>query len=1176
MYLSELEIVGFKSFAQKTKLKFAQGLSAVVGPNGCGKTNVVDAIRWVLGEKKASTLRSDVMENVIFNGTKDRKPLSMAEVSITFDNTKKVLPSDYNEIVVTRRLYRNGESEYLLNKAHCRLKDILDLFMDTGIGSDSYSVIELKMVDAILSGKVDDRRAMFEEAAGIKKYKARRKESLKKLDNVRQDMERIQDILQEVRKNVNSLSRQAAKTKRYNQYLSELKTLETELYAREYIHFHNIKVNLEKSRENIEKSIINYEINLSDRQNDITRKKENLRNIEAEYNTLIEKEKKLISDIADIKRQIAVNSEKIISFDKTKERISSEIGESKRVQQLLEAESGKLKSDYESGISELSSIRAKLLELKQDRDNSLTLANEQERNVNNLRNEIIQLKNRIDSINNLLLRSKDKKSNIERKIQILAEDKLKLMKQQEDLEDDKRSVDKQYPLLREELSEAEKKLNTELEKKASLENEIEKLKLKISELKNLSGSKKASLDFLNSLVDNSESVKFLSGNNNWYGSSEKLILGEAIGTDDEYRIAILAALSDKAHSFVVDSHDNALDGINLLRSASKGKSGFVTSKQFRKFDPPGDLPEIDGVHGWLTELIRVDDNIRNMLRGVLGKTLIVSNTDVAMNLIKTSQADGCVTLDGIFVDKNGFVFGGSVSKQEGQWVGKKEKIIKLKEEIENLGKEIDTTEKMLSELSLELQSIDINSIRREIGNLELRIQENRKLADQMDIKSESISTNISMIEENTDRLHDEINEIQSDDSGMNDEISSINETLATKNNSLNQLVRQLEEMRGQYNAKQEIFRNAEIDVINSENNIKSMKSDLDRTSSELNRIIEKIHRMSKESEDFDGQKDAILDSLESDNLKLENLNGELENVKAERETKSVNKQNLSEKLELFESEYEQLQKEFEKVKDGLHQVQIQETEVNSNINNITERVIEQYNVEIQTIQVDENPDYDIKISRNQIHEIKEKLSQLGNVNFMALEEYEIQNERLEFYEKQMNDLTEAEKTLLETIEEINSTAEKNFRNTFDSIRNNFIMLFKKLFGPDGECDLHLESDDLLESDIVITAKPPNKRPHSIEMLSGGEKTLTAIALLFAIYLVKPSPFCILDEVDAPLDDANIDKFVSLIKDFSIDTQFLIVSHNKKTMESAETLYGVTMQEDGVSKVVAVRLDNSAA
>ncbi|MDT3739569.1 MAG: chromosome segregation protein SMC [Candidatus Kapabacteria bacterium] len=1176
MYLSDIEIVGFKSFAQKTKLKFTSGLSAVVGPNGCGKTNVVDAIRWVLGEKKASTLRSDVMENVIFNGTRDRKPLSLAEVSITFDNTKNLLPTEYNEIVVTRRLYRNGDSEYLLNKTQCRLKDILDLFMDTGIGSDSYSVIELKMVDAILSGKVDDRRAMFEEAAGIKKYKARRKESLKKLESVKADMERIQDILQEVRKNVNSLSRQAAKTKRYNQYLTELKTLEIELFAREYAHFNSNLKNLSVKLAELSAKKISLEISLGESEKDISLQKENLASIESELSTAIDKEKNLLNIISDFKQSIAVTNEKILSFDSSRNRITSEIAESEQNLKASQEYLKEIQAGIETAKSRLSESSNNVKLLADERDAAGKKVRDAESIVSAANTEIISLKNRIDSLNNIINRSKEKKAGIARKIQQFAEDKFRYGKQIEELEADKRQNDKLLPELQNELGFAEKELKLATEKKLAFESGIEQIKLQINDKKNVLGGKKASLDFLNSLVDTGEAAKFLSDSKNWQTKSDKVLLGEVIGTDDEYRIAVLTALGESAHSYITDSRESALNAITALRNNGKGKSGFICLDSIPNVSAPANLPSGNGVKGWLSEIVRVDDNIRSLLRGLLGKTLLVENEQTAIKILSEGSADICVTLDGQLWHSAGFVSGGSVSQKEGQWVGKKERITKLNNEITKLKSEIDELQNKQNDISLELALIDIANFQKEIKSAESAVTENRKKAGQFELKLESLINNMNFIDDNSARLQEELSELTSDDSISVQEIEQITLSLNEKQSAVLILREELLLQQNQLSGKQDILRNAELNAVEIESSYKSLENDKSRINGDINQIVLKIESRKKEIDSFDLQKEELAVKIDNLTEKLAISEAELESTKSKRDILTSLKKEAQDRFEQQTNEFNILRRDYDKLKESIHQLELQETEANSHIQNITDRLTEQYDADIRSLTIEDNPEFDISTAKSEILSLRDKLSQIGNVNFMALEEYEIQNERLEFYDKQMSDLTESQKFLKETIDEINATAERNFRETFDKIQINFRNLFVKLFGPDAEADIHLESDDLLESDIVITAKPPNKRPHSIEMLSGGEKTLTAIALLFAIYLVKPSPFCILDEVDAPLDDANIDKFVNLIKEFSIDTQFLIVTHNKKTMEAADTLYGVTMQEDGVSKVVAVKLNNEAA
>jgi chromosome segregation protein len=1175
MYLSDIEIFGFKSFAQKTKLKFASGLSAVVGPNGCGKTNIVDAIRWVLGEKKASILRSDVMENVIFNGTKDRKPLGLAEVSITFENSKGILPTEYNEVTIARRLYRSGESEYLINKTICRLKDILDLFMDTGIGSDTYSVIELKMVDAILSGKIDDRRAMFEEAAGIKKYKSRRKDTLKKLDLMQQDLQRLNDLLLEVRKNVNSLSRQAAKTKRYNQLLSDLKDHEVKLLLFDYNSYSNEINDLTTKLTGLNSDKINYEIKLTESDTHIHELKSKIAVFENDFQITSEKEANLSKIINENKRQIAVSEQKIISLDNSKELILREIDEYKIQIEIYK----KSLEQSDLILKEKSANKSDLVVEKsakiQEVDKFKQLVNTERTKVSDSNRNLNSEKSKIENLNSTKNRNVEKIKNVERRIQQSAEESYSLQQQFETITDDIASLIDDREDLKENIVEQEKTYNLQLENKKVIDNKIESLKINLNEKRNNLSSKKASLDFLNSLVDNTESSKFLSNPNNWQTNSEKTLLGEAIGIDDEYRSAVITALGESAHSFVIDTREEAKSAIAKLRQANKGKSGFIVLEDVPEIDAPPAIEINENIFGWLSEIARVDDKLRFVLRGLTGKTALVKDIETANLLIKNSVCTTAVTLNGELVHYSGYQYAGTISQKEGLWVGKKERITKLNKEIKDLENDISEINSQISDLQNQLREINLQYLQNELKKSETELASIIKKIDQLELKKESIQNNLKMIDSQKERFINEIEEIQQENEDIIADIQQKNEQIVDLEKIFNENTQKSKSLESELSQKQQDLKETELIEVSIDTEIRSLNSEIVRLNNQVRVTEEKVRTKNIEYNNIDERKISLSSEITTLNADLVGLLSEYDDVQNKRQFLNDDIKSLKEQFDSHDYENHELRKAFDKNKEQIHQLDLHITELKTQLNNVNEKLTEQYQINGSEV-VRSEEEFSPAEYKAIIADLRSKLNQLGSVNFMALEEFETQSERLDFYEKQMADLSDSEKLLKETIEEINAIAERTFKETFDKIQINFRMLFKKLFGEDGFADIALENDNMLESDIIITAKPPNKKPHSIEMLSGGEKTLTALALLFAIYLVKPSPFCILDEVDAPLDDANLDKFLNLIKEFSLDTQFLIVTHNKKSMEAADTLYGVTMQEDGVSKVVAVKLNSSAA
>ena len=1181
MYLSKLDIVGFKSFAQKTNFTFSEGLSALVGPNGCGKTNIVDAIRWVLGEKKASVLRSDVMENVIFNGTKTRKPLGMAEVVLTIENNRNLLPIEYNQVTIARRLYRSGDSEYLLNKTKCRLRDILDLFLDTGMGSDSYSVIELKMVEAILSGRVDERRAMFEEAAGIKKYKIRRKETARKLDSVRLDLERVQDIVEEVRKNVNSLSRQAAKTRRYNKLTEELKDVEIKLFMHEFDNIRNIKNTLSDDLNELNKNKIKFEFEITSEERSIGQLKEKLHTVSKDYHSSSETEKSLNNQLAYSKEKLAAKKEKLSSYDTTKSLLLTQIEETELKIKDTEFLIQKNESELEALKSQISEAE-KELELKiAARDEAAAYVTQLRENTGSANEEVLELQNRLNSIKSVVDRNNSKKQSVENKIQRIHEEKNSLEEQKEELARDLDSMKGRLAELETDLSTAETELATEEERKTSLQTALDNLRDELSDKKNIISSKKASVEFLEGLVDTNESSKFLLKKENWDTELEKLLLGELVGADEEHRIAVDAALGEYAHSFVVDTKQSAFDAINALKEKVKGRASFIIKENIPEINAPKEI-NFEGCYGYISEIVRTDDDIRHALRGMLGNTVLVSDGKTALEIIAAGLTERAVTLTGEVVENNGYLKGGSISKKEGQSIGKKERLNKLAKEIAAIQNEIHDIETESDEIRDEINSIDINELKGKVKHAENEINSINHKINQTELKETAIEDKLSLSDINIETFQSEITEIDNENSKFVLELEELESEISTSKESYQSTLNALAKAEEELNAKDLDAKNKEIDKINISAEIRNKDNLISGLKKELESSEIKIK--AKKDELDSGEEDKEQLQIETNQLieEIAVLDKNKDETTNRTEQLEMEKDSLQEQYEQYSDMLSVKRRDMDKIKEKIHEKDVRLSELNVKLENIANKVTEDHQIDLNEVEFTPEPDFSVENAKNEVSSIKDSLSKLGNVNFMALEEFEQQSSRLEFYDKQMEDLTESEKTLQETMEEINNAAEQNFRETFIKIRENFKHLFQTLFGEEGEADIKLSTEDNpLESDIEIIAKPPYKRPHSIEMLSGGEKTLTAIALLFGIYLVKPSPFCILDEVDAPLDDNNIGKFINLIKKFSNETQFLIVTHNKGTMEAADTLYGVTMQEDGVSKVVSVKVDeneknNSAA
>lgn len=1174
MYLNKLEIFGFKSFANRTVFKFAPGITAVVGPNGCGKTNVVDAIRWVLGEQKTTVLRSEVMENVIFNGTGSRKPLGLSEVSLTLENTKHILPTEYSEVVVTRRLYRDGDSNYLLNNTNCRLKDILDLFMDTGMGADSYSVIELKMVEAILSGKVDERRHLVEEAAGINKYKLRRKEATRKLSYVQNDLVRVQDIVLEIEKQVASLGRQASKTKRYNKLHIELKEIERALIVSEFRSSNKIleQLNSELAQVSIKKAESDKELHTNE--SFLKELEGKFHSIDEEFQRALLNESTLSNELAENNQNIAVNQEKIRNLSANINRLDNEIEISKRQDQVLN----------KKNIDDLSSLTDLEKDLVQVEDKLKITANDvnqaqdkvdiERSNLNIKRESVLNIENEIRTFEQNNIKNAQRFSSLEIKIQDSIEEIERLEKEIIKLDDSNKnlSVEKENHIL------SIKTKEDELINETNLKNEyiqkIDNLKSQINELRIQQTKDKSAFEFLSSIAITDDSSKFLLNLKEWLPEKDKPLLIELIDTDDRFRIAVEASLGDYSRVFVVDNSKDAELAMSVLHKNNKGKVSFLCRESIPKISSliqPSKM--IHGVFGFVSEIVNVETDLRNALRIILANTLLVENLDIAKIAVNDGISDRAVTLNGEILERSGIIKGGGISRKEGITVGKVQRLDKLKNEIQHLTNQISKEEEQLQIILEKFNKVNPDFLAKQIRELENKLFSLNSSISQTNYKKESLQNNISLIKENISSFESDTKNLSQESLESNDLVRNLKISLEKESLEFKEISSQLEEHLNKLADKIEENKKTEYNKLKIQSEITALRKDIETNNSQINNHKSRIKGYIAEIEQDQFALKKCEKSLIALNLEVERISKLISEAQSRREYLQQQKQSLEEQINNVEESLNLQRKHNEKQVTSLHQTEIKISEVNARLNSIIERSTEDGSAIIAFDTFELPDEFSIQGAKEEIQDLKSKLIALGSVNFMALEEFEEQSQRLDIYKKQLKDLVDSEKTLQETIKEINKIAEEKFLNTFSKIREHFRELFKKLFSDEGEADLKLEGDNPLECDIEIVAKPPGKRPHSIEMLSGGEKTLTSIAFLFGIYLVKPSPFCILDEVDAPLDDANIGKFIDMIREFSANTQFLIVTHNKKTMESADTLYGITQEEEGISKIVSVKFEN---
>ncbi len=1216
MYLSRLEMVGFKSFGLKTDLTFNDGVTGIVGPNGCGKTNIVDAIRWVLGEQKTSMLRADSMEHVIFNGSKNRKPLGMAEVSLTIENNKQILPTEYSQVVITRRLFRSGESQYLLNRTPCRLKDIVELFMDTGMGANAYSVIELKMIETILSDKADERRHLFEEAAGVTKYKARRKEAQRKLEAAQKDIARVQDIVREVQKTVNSLARQAEKARQHQEISAQLRDVDQQVFFIEYAAAREHLASLTDANTAIVAEKVAAENVLAQCELAVLNAEQTHARIDQQVRDVADKEGAVKSALSETTGEVSVIKERIASAERAIERLERE-------NTLSTDEQTTTSEQLVSVKSRLEQVKMQVVEAHANLDQCRQAAKEQDSQLSQVRSQLSSARTSVQSLqqkHHELRRDQDRQriqgENIRRRI---AESELGLREQQTRVAELTASIASQQnevPALDQALAQSESALHAAEQRQHELRNQQEQQQHILDELRSTEAHTRASMEFLVGLVDTTESSKFLMNSDEWKPSGEKLTLAEVLNTTDELRVAVEAALGDAARFFVVANRTEANQAIGALSRNNVGKATFLCRDAIPAIPEPPAIPSIPGVRGWASEMVEADASLKGAIRGILGRTVITETLDAAWNAVHAPGVEHAVTLAGEVVHQAGAVRGGSTGRTEGVRIGRRERIENMRSELASLEEQIQQGLAQAQKLKDEYAAIDLRALAEVVR--QATVSRNAVLQ-----KLDSLNNRMAEVTKVAEKLQDDVTTFAAELAGIGESHQQMESEVARVQSELDQAQEAVSMCEGleaaavaEYARVQATVREAEILAVRLDGELTSLQSDETRLSDQRLTIDQRREQRAQEVVQLTASLTEFAKLLTQTTERADELARQLTEVTSQRQSLELSLQEESAALHSHTEQVRVARKNLEAVVERHHALDLDRTGSELKLDTLRRHAVEELDItgdldelaeqrrrHVQAQEQEQAQEHapadgaevsddaegtesahdtvssapqEVPIDqlRVQSQELRRKLTQMGNVNFLALEEHERENERLQFMSTQLADLLESEKTLSQTILEINQAARDLFTNTFNQIRENFTRLFKVLFSEDDEADLQMletEDNDPLECKVEIIAKPRGKRPHSIEMLSGGEKTLTAIALLFAIYLVKPSPFCILDEVDAPLDDANIDRYLKIIRKFSADTQFLMITHNKRTMEAADTLYGVTMEEPAVSKVVSVQL-----
>jgi chromosome segregation protein len=1180
VHLTKLEILGFKSFPLKTELLFDRGVTAIVGPNGCGKTNILDAVRWVLGEQKVSLLRGSKMEEVIFNGTKELTSLGMADVSLTIENQERTLPIDYHEVVIARRVFRSGESEYFLNKAPCRLKDITELFSDTGVGSHAYAVIQQDMIEAIISEKAEDRRFLFEEAAGISKYKHRKKAAIRKLEATENDLLRLRDIITEVEKQVNSLRRQMRRAERFKKVQEELKKQEIGLAKIEYdqlgLKEEELGKNLDSQTQT--KDTIVFELSQEDVKLETWRLE--LVEIEKKLNSLQTEISSLSEKTHHIEREVTVRKERGRNLAELVEKDKKGILELEEKQLFLGEEEEKKKEEMKLISSEINQKE--------------TQHSQKETELFNLSETLKQKKLQFEEFKEELTVGENQLSLKESELKGLDSQLASLFAQRENFDKEKDELSQK----KEETNQRKVssfQLHSEKSKRIEqLKNEILKTEEKLAQLQN----------GLDNLVQGENRIKVELGM--WQGKEELLTqmllhhegykegvkavfenkevlpgvintVANLINTPPEYLNAIESVLGDAAQFLVCQNLESAKRGIDFLQERKLGRATFLILDYVDKLAgtfQKTDFSETPGVIGRADELVETSAPYKNVVKFLLGTTFLVESWEDVLAISEKREVDfNMVTLAGEVIKSNAVVDGGS--QKEVYLLGREKELEKANGEIEKLKILSTENQKKKSEIEKEIAaekdssektSDELRINEQELHKLELEIKEietwEKNLIEKIlnqDKESQEISAKTSFLQSQIDELKQEVNSLKG-----KRESRSLN--LETEK-------KELEQIEKGYQETYDMVNTLRLEIVTQQGKKERLWSE----QKSLEGLLEEVKAtLESKKNEIENSEKSISQLTEENLLSGQELKALLDEIgiKTERSQEWSTKQaEFLTKQKEQESKLKSLRQKKEEIQSGLHNLDLEKLKILSQKKNWEEKIYEEYKVELAELpSLAEEEKKELEGALDKISSFKEFLQRMGPVNLLALEEYQKEKERLDFLKKQMADLEQAKSNLHQTISKINQTAKELFLETFDQVKGNFQKVFSELF-EGGETGLSLINEtDPLESPIEISARPKGKKLLNIAQLSGGEKALTAISLLFALYMIKPSPFCILDEIDAPLDDANIVRFLKLIRHFAEKTQFIIITHNKLSMEAADVLYGVTMEQAGVSKIVSVKFD----
>lgn len=1168
MKIKRIDIVGFKSFVDKVSLDFQSGITGVVGPNGCGKSNVVDALRWAMGEQNARNLRGRAMEDVIFGGSESRKPHGMAEVSIVFDNSAKLCPpaySDYAEIMVTRRLYRSGESEYLLNKTPCRLLEITELFMDTGVGARAYSIIEQGKVGMLVSAKPEERRALIEEAAGVTKYKSRKKTAVRKMEATRQNLVRLSDIISEVRRHLSSLKRQAQRAEKFREYRGEMKRIELCLTGNRFQELQQ-EIGLVGGQEGQQsETLARLDTQLEEGDLKFEEKRLQLALVEEELTRSQEQVYQLGAEIQRVEGELTLAQRQRESLEGLGKELQQELDGLQTRQAELQSEIQQFQTRADGFVDQLNILQAEVESeeeaLRQMQGTEQRLHSEQERcrrQLLELLSENSRLANRREDIARRLAAEQERREQLKseslklaEQIQLIEERRLKLSQQQQGVQD-------RQDLLAEAMQGRQQR-QTDLQQRSSEQEG------RLSELRQLCEKTRS----------RRESLVELEASHSGYVAGVKLLLGQQgsfrkivadlLLVEKELEPALEMVLGERLQALPLDTVESLDGALKLLLEKRARATFFLPGIDATVIDFPAGQP--------LVELVRCKSGAEEHVKRLLAGTWLVENvreflgSSLPAGLLLVDRSGNCLSWRGELTGGAPVAVGAGLLRQKRELEELAESLVAQEAKLQEAQSQLDILRDEASRLEeeqaadsadshhLALQALNFERDRQGLASELGRLEQSRELHD-FDLE-QSLEVEVSL------RREAEGLQQGSRESGQRQQ---------QLESQAEQMQAELTEQREKMDQTRELLTERRVALAAHQQQQQAMRDTLARLSTQQQEGLQRQQTL-KQRLATGGQEQQQLKQAQA------RFQVELETLLSRREEQQQVSQTVRNRFEEGRQSVEELREQLRSLRNRAEEqrkevarLQLRHHELIVDAEHVRQGVLERYRVDLLEHQVPEATEDELLRQQEQLKRLQQRVEGLGEVNLMAIDEYREQEERYDFLTRQRDDLHQSLEDLQKAIGQINRTTRRRFKETFDKVNETFKTVFPRLFRG-GQAELRLtDEEDLLETGIDIVVQPPGKRLQNVNLLSGGEKALTAVALIFSLFLIKPTPFCVLDEVDAPLDDANIDRFAEIVREMTAQSQFIIITHSKRTMAIVDTMYGVTMQEPGVSKLVSVRMN----